>query len=165
VNLSPRHLVDEAFPAQIEALLASHAADPAALELEITEGSIIADPDRASRILKRIHSMGVQLSIDDFGTGFSSLSRLKQLPLHALKIDLSFVARMISDKEDAAIVKSITDLAHNLDMSVIAEGVENEPTLDALKACDCDEVQGYLIGRPMEPPAVIDWLSGGRWLN
>ncbi len=165
VNLSPRHLVDEAFPEQMEAMLAAHAADPAALELEITEGSIIADPDRASRILGRLHAIGVQLSIDDFGTGFSSLSRLKQLPLHALKIDLSFVARMIQDKDDATIVESITDLAHNLNMSVIAEGVENEETLAALKACNCDEGQGYLIGSPMEPATVSGWLKGGRWLN
>ena len=165
VNLSPRHLVDEAFPEQIETLLARHAGDPAALELEITEGSIIADPDRAGRVLGRIHAMGVKLSIDDFGTGFSSLSRLKQLPLHALKIDLSFVARMISDKDDATIVKSITDLAHNLDMSVVAEGVENEATLDALKACACDEAQGYLIGMPMEAFTVDHWLKHSRWLS
>ncbi|HEY6240116.1 MAG TPA: EAL domain-containing protein [Burkholderiales bacterium] len=163
VNLSPRHLIDEAFPEQIGELIARHDADPATIELEITEGAIISDPDRATRIIRRIYGMGVRLSVDDFGTGFSSLSRLRQLPLHGLKIDLSFVAGMTTNEEDATIVKSIVDLAHNLGMLVIAEGVENKATLDALGACGCDEAQGYLIGRPMEPGAVRAWVYG--WLE
>ena len=158
VNLSARHLMDDACPDQVRHLLDKHAIDPARLELEITESAIIADPERATHTLKRIHDMGVHISIDDFGTGFSSLSHLKRLPLNALKIDISFVTHMLQNDKDAAIVTSIIALAHSLGLSVVAEGIEDEATRLRLEELGCDEGQGYLLGRPMTKDAAAEWL-------
>jgi EAL domain-containing protein (putative c-di-GMP-specific phosphodiesterase class I) len=159
VNLSARHLVDDACPEQIARLLATHATDAQRLELEITESALIADPERASSMLRRIRALGVQIAIDDFGTGYSSLSHLKRLPLHALKIDMSFVRHMLSGAEDRAIVESTISLAHNLGLKVVAEGIEDEATLAALRACGCDEGQGFHIGRPMSAEEATRWLG------
>ena len=158
VNLSARHLMDDACPEQVLRLLEKHAIDPARLELEITESALIADPERAAHTLKRIHDMGVQISIDDFGTGFSSLSHLKRLPLNALKIDVSFVTHMLQNEQDAAIVTSIIALAHSLGLTVVAEGIEDEATRLRLDELGCDEGQGYLLGRPMAKEAATAWL-------
>ncbi len=159
VNLSARHLMDDACPDQVRHLLDKHAIDPARLELEITESAIIADPERATQTLKRIHDMGVQISIDDFGTGFSSMSHLKRLPLNALKIDVSFVTHMLENDHDAAIVASIIALAHSLGLSVVAEGIEDEATRQRLEELCCNEGQGYLLGRPMAKVAASAWLE------
>jgi diguanylate cyclase (GGDEF)-like protein/PAS domain S-box-containing protein len=164
VNLSARHLLDEGVAVQLERLLGRYATDPSALELEITESAIIADPDRALEVLTRVHAMGVHLSIDDFGTGYSSLAYLKQLPLHALKIDLSFVSQMTRNERDAIIVRSTTNLAHNLGLTVVAEGVEDRGTLDQLKLCGCDEVQGFFVAKPMPGNLLSSWVqSNGVW--
>jgi diguanylate cyclase (GGDEF)-like protein len=164
VNFSARHLLDEGAPAHVERLLARYGADPGGLELEITESAIIADPARALDILTRIHAMGVQLSIDDFGTGYSSLAYLKRLPLQALKIDLTFVSQMTRSERDAIIVRSTTNLAHNLGLSVVAEGVEDAPTLEQLVLFGCDEAQGFHIAPPLSGNALSTWIRGnGVW--
>jgi diguanylate cyclase (GGDEF)-like protein len=164
VNLSARHLLDERAPAHLERLLARYGSDPSGLEFEITESAIIADPGRALDILTRIHAMGVQLSIDDFGIGYSSLAYLKRLPLQALKIDLSFVSQMTRSERDAIIVRSTTNLAHNLGLSVVAEGVEDAATLEQLELCGCDEVQGFYVAQPLPASAVSSWIrSNGVW--
>ena len=160
VNLSARLLMDEASPMQFQRLLEKHAVDPQLLELEITESAIIADPERAAQTLQRIHEMGVKISIDDFGTGYSSLSHLKRLPLNALKIDVSFVTHMLANEQDAVIVESTITLAHNLGLSVVAEGIEDAGTEARLRALGCDEGQGYLYGRPMPAADVSAWLDG-----
>ena len=161
-NLSPRLLIDENLPSQIEKLLATYGADPACLELEITETALIADPERALEILNRISALGVRLSIDDYGTGYSSLALLKRLPINALKIDLLFVSQMIKNNQDAVIVKSTINLAHNLGLEVIAEGVENRDTLEALRALGCDYAQGYYIGMPIPRQGVEIFMANAQ---
>ncbi|HEV8374396.1 MAG TPA: EAL domain-containing protein [Actinomycetota bacterium] len=109
--------------------------------------------------LGRLNTMGVQLSIDDFGTGYSSMAYLKSLPVHELKVDRSFVMHMTSDTRDAVIVRSTVDLGRNLGLRVVAEGVEDQTTLEALDALGCDAVQGYHVSRPVTPDDLIDWLQ------
>ncbi len=159
VNLSARHLMDESCPHQVRRLLEKHGVHPALLELEITESAIIVDPARAIATLKHIHDMGVKIAIDDFGTGYSSLSHLRRMPLHALKIDVSFVTHMLQNEQDAVIVESTIGLAHNLGLTVVAEGIEDEPTLKRLRELGCEEGQGYFIARPMNAAAASDWLQ------
>jgi EAL domain-containing protein (putative c-di-GMP-specific phosphodiesterase class I) len=159
VNISARHLMDDSFPDQVKRLLDKHRIDPALLELEITESAIIAEPERANQTLMRIHAMGVRISIDDFGTGYSSLSHLKRLPLNALKIDVSFVTHMLTNEQDAVIVESTIGLAHNLGLSVVAEGIEDAETQKRLRALGCDEGQGYFIAHPMDSVAASTWLA------
>src|SRR5437762_7000921 len=115
----------------------------------------MVDPQGALATLSRLNAMGVTLSIDDFGTGYSSLASLKRLPVDEIKIDRSFVQRMATDEDDAVIVRSTVDLAHNLGLRVVAEGVEDAVTLRRLAALGCDYVQGYHLGRPM-PAADLD---------
>jgi diguanylate cyclase (GGDEF)-like protein/PAS domain S-box-containing protein len=158
VNLSARHLMDEGCASRIAELLVRSGADPAALELEITESAIIADPERAGATLERIRALGVRVAVDDFGTGFSSLSHLKRLPLTALKIDVSFVRQMLSSPADRAIVESTIHLAHDLGLAVVAEGIEDEATLATLRAHGCDEGQGYFISHPMPATLATAWL-------
>jgi diguanylate cyclase (GGDEF)-like protein/PAS domain S-box-containing protein len=159
VNLSARHLLDDSCPEQIGRVISQTGADPSMLELEITESGLIADPDRAQAILERIRDMGIRIAIDDFGTGYSSLSHLKRLPVHALKIDISFVRQMLSSPADGAIVDSTIGLAHQLGLSVAAEGIENTETLEALLAHGCDEGQGFFIGRPMPAADATAWMA------
>lgn len=165
VNLSARNLLDDNIPKQILRMLEEHQLPPAALELEITESSIMTDPTRAMRVLDQLHQLGVQLSIDDFGTGYSSLAYLKRLPVKTLKIDNSFVRNMLEDKQDELIVNSTIHLAHNLGLIVVAEGVENEELLQRLSALGCDEAQGYHIGRPMPIEKVAQWIATSPWAN
>lgn len=158
VNLSPRLLMDRSCPDQIEALLRRHGSDPSQVECEVTESSLIVDTGRVSETLRHLHEMGLKIAIDDFGTGYSSLSHLKRLPLHALKIDVSFVTHMIANEQDAAIVSSTIGLAHNLGLSVVAEGIEDEATLIRLTDLGCNEGQGYFIARPMPAAEAARWL-------
>jgi EAL domain-containing protein (putative c-di-GMP-specific phosphodiesterase class I) len=133
------------------------------LELEITESVIMADPAHAMEILTRISHMGVALAIDDFGTGYSSLGYLKKLPVTAVKIDKSFVMNMTADDNDAMIVRSTIDLAHNLRLKVIAEGVESQEVWDRLISLGCDAAQGYYMSRPLASAEMTKWLSDSRW--
>jgi EAL domain-containing protein (putative c-di-GMP-specific phosphodiesterase class I) len=158
-NLSTRLLMDEDLSYHIEAFLSSYQVDPSSLELEITETALISEPERAKEILNRISSLGIRLSIDDFGTGYSSLALLKSLPLNALKIDLLFVSQMLRSEQDAIIVSSTINLAHNLGLKVVAEGVESRETLEKLREIGCDEAQGYFIGLPMCSDVAVEWLK------
>jgi len=149
VNVSTRNLLDENLLPYIEEKLIEHDVPARLLELEITESSLMVDPERALETLNKIADLGVGISVDDFGTGYSSLIYLRQLPITALKIDLAFVRNMCNDPQDAIIVNSIINLGHNLSLTVIAEGAEDQQTLTALKQMGCDFVQGYVISRPV----------------
>ena len=159
VNLSTRDLMDQDLPAKVETLLQRHATDPSRLVLEITESAIMDDPQRALGTLERLHQMGLKLSIDDFGTGYSSLAYLKRLPVDELKIDKSFVMNMENDVQDAKIVRSTIDLAHNLGLRVVAEGLESAQSWKILEGLACDEAQGYFIAKPMPAGDFLSWLE------
>jgi diguanylate cyclase (GGDEF)-like protein len=159
VNLSTRDLLDQDLPAKFDALLVKHRVPAEAFCLEITESAIMDDPQRALATLNRLSALGFRLSIDDFGTGYSSLAYLKRLPVDELKIDKSFVMSMEKDLDDAKIVRSTIDLAHNLGLSVVAEGVENAKVWDLLRELDCDEAQGYHMGRPMPADEFQHWSA------
>lgn len=159
VNLSRRNLHDPELPEQVASTLKSCNILPEHLVLEITESAIMADPARAMEILGRLNDMGVRLSIDDFGTGYSSLASLKKLPVKEIKIDRSFVKNMAVNEDDAMIVRSTIELAHNLCLQVVAEGVEDQPTLDRLTVLGCDSAQGYYISRPLLADDLSRWLA------
>ena len=148
VNLSIPDLLDLELPDRIAALLAQAGVAPEQLELEITESTILADPFRVRHVLDRLNEMGVRLTIDDFGTGYSSLAYLKSLPVQTIKIDRSFVTDMLGNESDAAIVRSTIDLARNLGLRVVAEGVETQAVWDVLREQGCTLAQGYLISKP-----------------
>ena len=159
VNLSMRNLHDVGLPDEIEQMLHGWRLPATALELEITESSIMADPQRAMDVIARLYRMGLSLVIDDFGTGYSSLAHLKQLPVRAIKIDRSFVMGMDVDENDATIVRSAVDLAKNLGLGVVAEGVESEATWARLSALGCDFAQGNHLSRPLPPDELEVWLA------
>lgn len=161
VNLSTRDLLDQDLPAKLDVLLRRHGVPACAFCLEITESAIMDEPQRAEATLNQLHAAGFKLSIDDFGTGYSSLAYLKRLPVDELKIDRSFVMAMETDEQDAKIVRSTIDLAHNLGLTVVAEGVESEAILQQLAALHCDEAQGYHMSRPM--PAAELPAFAARW--
>jgi diguanylate cyclase (GGDEF)-like protein len=162
VNLSMRSLLDRALIEDVEALLRKWDVPAQALALELTESTIMADPQRAREILEALSALGVGLSIDDFGTGYSSLGKLKQLPVDEIKIDRSFVVGMASDHSDATIVRSTIDLARNLGLRVVAEGIEDRVVRDQLAALGCDLGQGYWFSRPLEGPALAAWAAERR---
>ena len=161
VNLSVRHLMDESCPELVERLLKENDVPAEMLELEITESAFIHDPERATHTLQRIRALGVRISVDDFGTGYSSLSHLRRLPLQALKIDVSFVRRMLANPQDRAIVNATIALAHNLGLTVVAEGIEDAATFEALRSAGCDEGQGFHIAAPLGARAAFEWLAKG----
>jgi diguanylate cyclase (GGDEF)-like protein len=158
VNLSTRDLTDPELPQKFAAALGRHRVPPSALCLEITESAIMDDPQRALATLDTLASMGFKLSIDDFGTGYSSLAYLKRLPVDELKIDQSFVRQMQADTDDAMIVRSTIDLAHNLGLTVVAEGVETEAAWTMLRELRCDNAQGYHMARPMPIDDFARWM-------
>ncbi|NOZ11516.1 MAG: EAL domain-containing protein [Gammaproteobacteria bacterium] len=159
INLSARNLNNSELPDILAGLLNHWKVDPATLVLEITESALMVDPDSAMDVLNRFHQLGVGLSIDDFGTGYSSLAYLSRLPVDELKIDRSFVTRVDSNQGNAAIVRSTVQLAHNLGMRVVAEGVETQAELSILGDCGCDTVQGYLFSKPLAVDQFVDWLE------
>ncbi len=163
VNLSMRNLFDRALPRQIAEAIAERGMSPDRLELEITESGIAADPIRAEAVLSDLSAMGITLSVDDFGTGHSSLSRLKGLPVDELKIDQSFVTDMVQDTSNAAIVRSVIELGHNLDLRVVGEGVETLGALTQLRSLGCDVVQGYYLTRPLPAPEFLAWRESFNW--
>jgi EAL domain-containing protein (putative c-di-GMP-specific phosphodiesterase class I) len=151
VNLTIPDLLDLELPDQIAELLHATRVRPKQLELEITETTILADPFRVRQVLARLNEMGLRLAIDDFGTGYSSLAYLRRLPVQTIKIDRSFVFGMSEDTSDATIVRSTIDLARNLGLDVVAEGVETREVWDALRDHGCTLAQGYLISKPVPP--------------
>ncbi len=159
VNLSVRNLLDLAFPLDVARLLKETGFDAQHLTLEITESCIMADPGRMLTELKRLDALGVKLSIDDFGTGYSSLSYLSRLPVKEVKIDRSFVMHMTEDDNDAVIVQSIIDLGRNLNLQVVAEGIEDAATWQRLSEMGCDIAQGFYLGRPQPPVQLERWFT------
>jgi len=159
VNLSTRDLMDQDLPAKLRRMVTTQGIEPRCLCLEITESAIMDDPQRAMLTLEALHEMGFKLSIDDFGTGYSSLAYLKSMPVHELKIDKSFVLNMERDLDDAKIVRSTIDLAHNLGLSVVAEGVETAKAWKLLQSLKCDEAQGYFIAKPMPEALFASWIQ------
>jgi EAL domain-containing protein (putative c-di-GMP-specific phosphodiesterase class I) len=133
---------------------------PSCLTLEITESDIMTDPIRARETLEFLSQMGVHLSIDDFGTGYSSLSYIKQLPVEEIKIDRSFVMEMTEDENDAVIVRATIDLAHNLGLTIVAEGVKDEPTWQHLRSLQCDIAQGNHLSEALPPDVFIKKMFG-----
>ena len=135
------------------------------MELELTESAIMANPKQAADILTSMKQMGLLITVDDFGTGYSSLAHLNRLPIDAIKIDKSFVMKMATEAQDAVIVRSMIHLAHNLNLKVVAEGVENRQTMDMLRTMGCDMAQGYYISHPRPaaelPRRLQDWRESG----
>ncbi len=158
VNVSARDLMQSTLPETFRSLLVRYSVPPEMLWIEITESAIMDDPNHAIETLNRLHALGIRLAVDDFGTGYSSLAYLKRMPVDELKIDKSFVMGMTEHKDDETIVRSTIDLAHNMGMKVVAEGVENEAVLSRLKELRCDLVQGYYLTRPLPPVKLETWL-------
>jgi diguanylate cyclase (GGDEF)-like protein len=159
VNLSARGLVDPALYDLVAQLLADTGVPAELLTLEITESSVMSDFTGALEQLGRLRALGARLSVDDFGTGHSSLAYLQHLPVHEVKVDKSFVLPMAVNDTAPAIVAAIVVLAHRLDLRVVAEGVETRGTCQTLTAMGCDVMQGYLVSRPMAPVQLDDWLA------
>ena len=159
VNLSTRTLLDAEFPDRVAALLEEYDVPADMLSFELTESSVMTDPDRMKPVLHRLHEVGTGLSIDDFGTGYSSLAQLRRLPVDEVKIDKVFVFSMGTDLGDLAIVRAIIELGHSLGLRVVAEGVEDELARDLLAGNDCDVIQGYLVSRALDPDRLDAWLS------
>ena len=156
INASAQNLSDMRFPDSVAAILADTGVPARALEIEITENTVMADPERTRAVLFQLQAQGIRLALDDFGTGYSSLTNLRDLPIDAIKIDRSFVRDLATDAGDRRIVSSLIDLAHGLDLEVTAEGVEDADALDVLESFGCDSAQGYLLGKPM---SAVDLLA------
>jgi EAL domain-containing protein (putative c-di-GMP-specific phosphodiesterase class I) len=162
INLAAANIVDTTLPDAVAAALVRHGVPGNRLECEISEDTVMADPLRAMDVLGRLRDMGLRLSLDDFGTGHSSLAYLKRLPLDEVKIDRSFVLGMTEDENDAVIVRSTIDLARNLGLDVVAEGVENAAILEGLGELHCDVAQGFHVSRPLPPAELEAWLAARR---
>jgi len=162
INISARSLSDPRLVADIGREIRAAEVNPRALTVEITESSVMADPERSIITLRSFADLGVRLSIDDFGTGHSSLARLRTLPIHEVKVDKSFVQNVASDPRDAALVKSIISLAHNLELTTVAEGVEDATTWARLQELGCDAAQGYHLCRAVPVSKLNTWLTDGR---
>jgi diguanylate cyclase (GGDEF)-like protein/PAS domain S-box-containing protein len=162
VNLSPRQFADNRLIDDFEDAMRASGVTPADLEIELTESVLVADPERANAVLRRLHDMGVRIAIDDFGTGYSSLSYLKRFPAQTVKIDRSFIRGLPTDQDDTAITQAVIAMAHSLGLRVVAEGVETADQLRLLQRLHCDEVQGYLLGRPVPAGEIAVRLQFGR---
>ncbi len=151
VNLSSKQFQNRELLTLVRNTLEETGLDPAFLELEITESTVMEEPDEAVKLLHDIRSLGVRIAIDDFGTGYSSLAYLKKFPVNTLKIDRSFITDLAKNTDDAAIVESIVSMAQTLNLEVVAEGVETEEQADFLWKTGCQEAQGYYFSKPLKP--------------
>jgi EAL domain-containing protein (putative c-di-GMP-specific phosphodiesterase class I) len=158
VNISMRNLFDPHFPEMLEEVIARTGHPAELLKLEITETAVMAEPGRVLESMRRLRSAGIRFSIDDFGTGYSSLAYLQRLPVEEIKIDRSFVGQMTGEAGSAAIVRATIELGGSLGLDVVAEGVEDERTWQALKRMGCSAAQGYFIGRPMPVGELDGWM-------
>ena len=163
INISAHDLMDAELPGRFAALLERHRCAAEWITLEITESAILDDANHGIENMERLSALGCRLAIDDYGTGYSSLAYLRRLPVRELKLDKSFVMGMMGDKSDALIVRSTIDLAHDLGLSVAAEGVEDAATLERLCALGCDVVQGFLLSYPLEASELAAWMRGSAW--
>ncbi|MBP7900412.1 MAG: EAL domain-containing protein [Gammaproteobacteria bacterium] len=159
VNLSARQFQEEDLPTMVHELLTEFSLPPQLLSLEVTESLLMSNLSKVVLDLNSIRALGVGIAIDDFGTGYSSMSYLQQLPIDTLKIDRSFVQHLHSNNKDKALVKTMAQLAHNLGMNVVAEGIELQEQADFLRSIGCEKAQGYFYGRPMSASALIEKLS------
>lgn len=162
VNISGRTIRDKAFPEHLRSLLARVGVSPEILVLEIAESVLLVEPERTVHMLDRLSAMGVGLSIDDLGTGNSSLALLRRLPADEMKVDHSFIRQITSSTDEAAVVGTIIQLGHRLGKRVVAEGVEDEASWDVLRRLGCDLAQGYWICRPDPAALITTWLGGAR---
>jgi EAL domain-containing protein (putative c-di-GMP-specific phosphodiesterase class I) len=160
VNVSARNLGRPGFAELVLRELDASGVAADRLVVEITETALLTDPESATVVLRQLDALGVEISIDDFGSGHTSLGYLSELPIHELKIDRSFICDMLVNPAHAAIVRSIVDLGHNLGLRVVAEGVETQEIWDRLRASGCDAAQGYLLARPMAADQLGGWLAG-----
>jgi EAL domain-containing protein (putative c-di-GMP-specific phosphodiesterase class I) len=158
VNLSSRQFDQKDLVEVVSAALMDSGLDSRFIELEITESAVMSDPGGALKVLEKLKEMGVSISMDDFGTGYSSLNYLRMIPLDYLKIDRSFIVNIGKTKRDEAIIKAIVGIAHSLDLRVVAEGVEKEEQLAFLCECRCDEIQGYIVSRPVPASEMTKFL-------
>jgi len=163
VNISMTDLQDTEFPQRVAEILKNSGVDASFLDLEITETAIMANPARAIHCITQLSNMGIQIAIDDFGIGYSSMAYLKKLPVSKIKVDKSFVMDMTTSNSDAVIVRSIIGLGHNLGLHVVAEGVENKEIWEQLRTLGCDSAQGYGISRPIPWGKFEDWLQESPW--
>ncbi len=163
VNISAVNLKEKQFPLLVKSLLNKYRVEPRFLVLEVTETAMMEDPENALLILTTLNHIGVKLSIDDFGTGHSSLAYIKKLPVHEIKIDRSFVMEMDQDKDGSIIVKTTVNMCHDLGYDVVAEGVETLTSFDTLKAMGCDYLQGYYLARPLPFSDLLVWLDEAPW--
>ena len=159
VNLSARQFRQKQLVEVVQSALRDADLPPQFLELELTESAVMYDPEESARILEQLSRLGVQISIDDFGAGYSSLSHLKRFPLDKLKIDRSFIRDVIHSSEDASIVRAVISLAHSLKLKVIAEGVESSEQLEFLRELGCDRYQGYYFSPPMSSEELAAWME------
>ena len=159
VNISPRNLTDDDLPAAVLRAAAAAGIPVTDLQIEITETAVISDPAKADNILARLHSMGVSVAIDDFGAGYTSLAMLQTLPIDTLKIDRRFITHLLENPVDQAVVRNVVQLARDLGMASLAEGVECPNTWAMLADLGCDEIQGYVLTAPLPPQALVDWLA------
>jgi predicted signal transduction protein with EAL and GGDEF domain len=159
VNVSTHSLKDPDFPALVAAALSIWDRPPAELTVEITESAFIDDPQKSFAAMRALNGQGVRVSIDDFGTGYSSLSYFTNIPARELKVDKSFVLRMLKSDADRRIVQAVVNLAHGFDLEVVAEGVEDLETLEVLRRMGCDVAQGYWVGRPLPAVQFVEWLA------
>jgi len=157
LNVSVRSLLDRRFPEEVEKLLALHGIDGKALTLELTESSLMVDPEVAKKTMRHLSELGVSVAIDDFGTGYSSLAYLTDLPIGELKIDKSFVRAMGSDARNAIVVRSTIELAHNLGLRTVAEGIEDAFTFERLRALGCELAQGFHMSKPLPATSLVSW--------
>jgi len=163
VNVSAINLQDKGFPEWVAAMITEHETPPRLLELEVTETAIMTEPLRAIENIRKLANLGVQVSIDDFGTGYSSMAYLQKLLVAKIKIDRSFVMDMGKQENDAVIVRSTIDLAHNLGLKAVAEGVENQESWDKLRDMGCDSAQGYYMSKPLSAEKFLEWMQSSPW--
>ena len=163
VNLSPSLLTNHDIVDFVSSAVSIWDVKPSSLVLEVTEGAMMMNPKKSLEILHEFHQRGFGVSIDDFGTGYSSLAYLKNLPADEIKIDKSFVMNMANDSKDESIVKAAVDLAHTLGLKIVAEGVEDEKTMDLLAAMGCDYAQGFYMAKPMPSDDLIVWMKNSKW--
>jgi diguanylate cyclase len=159
INASRASLLDVEYSTNVAAAMARHCLKGPEIEIEITEHGILGDPGQAARFAERLEALGVQLSLDDFGIGYSSFAQLRELRVSTLKIDQSFVLGLLGDDKDAAIVETIVDLGHRFGQEVVAEGVEDLQTLNRLRELGADYIQGYAVARPMPAEDVAAWVA------
>ena len=163
VNLSINNLQDLEFPEQVEELLEKYQVNPTQLTMEITETCMMTDPERVKTVVYKLKDLGIDMSIDDYGTGYSSLVYLRKFPATEIKIDKSYISNMLVDEDNAVIVRSTIEMAHNIGREVVAEGVEDKETLLALEEMNCDYLQGFYICKPLPPQKLCDWIEQAAW--